>query len=55
MLPWQMSLWQLESVLDVPRNLHSQFGKKQVSNSWDIADMDKCCQDKFNCDSWNLF
>ena len=25
-LPWQMSLWQLESVQDGPRNLHLKLG-----------------------------
>ena len=29
-----------------PRNLHLKFGKNQVSNTWDIPDMDKCYQDK---------
>ena len=37
MLPGQMSLWQLESVLDVSTNLSLMFGQNQVSNSWDIA------------------
>ena len=37
MLPGQMSWWQLESVLDVPKNLNLKFGPNQVSNSWDIA------------------
>ena len=37
-----------------------KFGQNWVSNSWDIPDMDKCCQDKCcldkcHCDSWNLF
>ena len=32
MLPIQMSLSQLESVLDVLRNLHSNFRPHQVSN-----------------------
>ena len=36
MLPGQMSLWQLESVLDVPRNLCLEFGQNRVGNSWDI-------------------
>ena len=40
MLPGQMSLWQLESVLDVPRNLHLKFHQNWVSNSWDIADVE---------------
>ena len=40
MLPGQMSLWQLESVLDVPRNLPLKFHQKRVANNWDIADID---------------
>ena len=40
MLPLQMSLWQLESVLDVPRNLRLKFHQIRVSNSWDIADFE---------------
>ena len=40
MLSVQMSPWQLESVLDVPRNLHLQFHQNRVSNSWDIADIE---------------
>ena len=40
MLPGQMSLWQLESVQDSPRNLSLKFGRNQVSNSWDIADIE---------------
>ena len=36
----QMSLWQIESVLDVPRNLHVKFHQIRVSNSWDIADIE---------------
>ena len=60
MLPGQMSLWQLESVLDVPRNLPVKFHQNRVSNSWDIPDMDKCREDKCyvdKChpDSWNMF
>ena len=56
MLPGQMSLWQLESVQDSPRNLSLKFGQNRVSNSWDIPDMDKChpdkcCLDKCHCDS----
>ena len=50
MLPGQMPMWHLESVLDVPRNLPLKFHKNRVSNSWDIHDMDK-----FHPDSWNLF
>ena len=37
MLPAQMSPWQLESVLDVPRSLHINFHQNWVSNSWDIT------------------
>ena len=37
MLHEQMLPWQLESVLDVPRNLPVKFHQNQVSNSWDIA------------------
>ena len=37
-----------------------QFGQNQISNRWDIPDMDKClpdkcCLDKCHRDSWNLF
>ena len=35
----QMSLWQLESVLGVPRSLTLKFGKNQIIDSWDIADI----------------
>ena len=31
-----MSPWQLESVLDVPRNLCLKFGQNRASNRWDI-------------------
>ena len=34
-----MSPWQLESVLDVPRNLHLKFHQNRVSNSWGIANI----------------
>ena len=37
MLPGQISPWQLESVLDVHRNLPLKFHQNRVSNSWDIA------------------
>ena len=37
MLPGQMSLWQFESVLDVPRNLALKFHQNRISNSRDIA------------------
>ena len=57
MLPGQMS--QLAFVKDCPKNLSLKFGQNRASNSWDIADMDKCsqdkcCQDKCQSDSWNL-
>ena len=32
--------WQLESFLDVPRNLPVKFHQNRVSNSWDIADVE---------------
>ena len=35
-LPGQMSPWQLESLLDVSRNLPVKFHQNRVSNSWDI-------------------
>ena len=40
MMPWQMSMWQLESILDVPRNLRLKFHQNRVSNSWDIGDIE---------------
>ena len=40
MLPGQMSLRQLESVQDSPRNLPLKFGKNRISNSWDIRDIE---------------
>ena len=43
MLPEQMSLWQLESVLDVPRNLPLKFHQNRVRYSWDIADLKVPC------------
>ena len=39
-LPGQMSSWQLESVLDVSRNLPLKFGQNWASNSWDIANIE---------------
>ena len=36
----QMSLWQLESVLDVPRSLRFKFLQNRVSNNWDIANIE---------------
>ena len=35
-----MSLLQFKSVIDVPRKLTLKFGQNQVSNSWDIADIE---------------
>ena len=51
---------QYQSVKDGPRNQLLKFGQNQVSNSWDITDMDKCRQDKCCLDkcrhgSWNQF
>ena len=40
MLLGQISPWQLESVLDVPRKLPLKFYQNWVSNSWDIADIE---------------
>ena len=40
MLNGQISLWQLASVKDGSRNLSLKFGQNQVSNSWDIADIE---------------
>ena len=40
MLPGQMSPWQLESVLDVPRSLPLRFRQNWVSNRWDIGDVE---------------
>ena len=59
MLRGQMSPWQLESFLNVQRNLPLKFHQNWVSNSWDISDMGKCRQDKCflnKChpNSWNL-
>ena len=55
MFPGQMSLWHMESVKDGPRNLPLKFGKNQVSNSWDIADIEFVvgggggCAKSFSC------
>ena len=46
MLPGQMSWWQLKSVVYVPRTLCLKFDPNRASNSWDIADMNKCPRDK---------
>ena len=35
-----MSPWQLESFLDVPRNLPVKLYQNRVSSSWDIADIE---------------
>ena len=43
MLLGQIPLWQLESVLDVSRNLFSKFHQIRVSNSWYIADLRVLC------------
>ena len=53
-LPGQTSLLQLEYVQKGPRNLDLEFGQNWASNSWDIADMDKCHQDKCCIDKENL-
>ena len=45
MLPGRMSPWQFASVKDCPRNLTLKFDQNRVSNSWNIADMDKCGHD----------
>ena len=47
-------------IKDGPRNLLLKFGQNQVSNNWDIPDMNKCrhdksCLDKYYHDSRNLF
>ena len=48
-----------KDVKDGPIKLTLKFGQNRVSNSWDIADMDKssqdkCCLYKWHSDSWNL-
>ena len=40
MLPGPISLWQLESGQEGPRNLPFKFGQNRVSNSWGIADIE---------------
>ena len=40
MLFEEMLPWQLESILDVPNNLHLKFHQNQVSNNWDIANIE---------------
>ena len=55
MWPGHMSLWQLESVLDVTRNLPLKFYQNWVSNSSDIADIEFLwgggvgCAKSFSC------
>ena len=55
MLPGQMSSWQLESVLNVHRNLPLKFHQNRVSNSWYIADIEFVwvgvgwCAKSFSC------
>ena len=52
MLPGQMSLWQLESLQDNPRNISLKFGQNRVSNSWDITDRgwaDQVCSNVYQC------
>ena len=60
MLLWQMSPRQSTSVKVGPKKLTINSSQNWVSNSWDIADMDKyhqnkCCTDKCHPDSWSLF
>ena len=50
MMPGQMSMWQSTSVKVGPRKLTLNFGQNQVSNSGDIANMEKCHQDKCHMD-----
>ena len=57
--PEQMAPWQLASVKEGPRNQPLKFGQNWVSSSWDILNMDKCCQDIFCLDTchqegWHL-
>ena len=40
MLPRQLSLLQLKSAQDGPRNLPLEFGQNRVSNNLDIADIE---------------
>ena len=54
MLPGQLSLWQLVSVQDGHRNLSLRLVQNRASNSWDIADVDKCRQDKCCLDKCHL-
>ena len=41
-----MSPWQLTSVTDGPRKLTLKFGQNKISDSRDMADMNKCHKDK---------
>ena len=55
----QISPWHMASVKDGSRNLPLKFGQNWLSNSWNIADMDKCHQvkcylGKSHRDSWHL-
>ena len=54
MLPGQMSLLQLASVKDGPRNLLLKFDYNQVRNSWYNPDMDKCHMEKCCLDKCHL-
>ena len=45
-MPGQMSMLQSTSVKVGPRKLTLNFGQNQVSNSGDIANMEKCHMDK---------
>ena len=42
---WPISSWWLASVKDGPRNLPLKLGQNLFSKSWDIPNMDKCCQE----------
>ena len=53
----QLVSWHLLKI--VPGTLPLMFGHNTVSDSWDIADMDKChqdicCLDKCHLESWHL-
>ena len=47
---WLQGKCCLASVTDGPRNLPLKFGQNWVKNCWDIADVEKCNQDKFCLD-----
>ena len=60
MLTGQMSPWHTASGKDDPWKLLLMFGPNWFSNSWDIANMDKCCLvkcclDKCHCIWWHPF